>query len=93
MLADVNIWLRAPHRRAAHIPEAVPARPAETNAQREADHMRWNHPVIDADQHVDEPLDLWEKYFPHRRDPAHCHRRAIYRGLRASRSRGRIGPG
>jgi predicted TIM-barrel fold metal-dependent hydrolase len=26
--------------------------------------MRWNHPVIDADQHINEPLDLWEKYLP-----------------------------
>jgi len=26
--------------------------------------MRWNHPIVDADAHVNEPLDLWEKYLP-----------------------------
>jgi len=24
--------------------------------------MRWNHPIIDADAHVNEPLDLWDNY-------------------------------
>jgi predicted TIM-barrel fold metal-dependent hydrolase len=26
--------------------------------------MRWNHPIVDADQHINEPLDLWDKYLP-----------------------------
>jgi predicted TIM-barrel fold metal-dependent hydrolase len=26
--------------------------------------MRWNHPIVDADAHISEPLDLWEKYLP-----------------------------
>jgi predicted TIM-barrel fold metal-dependent hydrolase len=26
--------------------------------------VRWNHPIVDADQHINEPLDLWEKYLP-----------------------------
>jgi predicted TIM-barrel fold metal-dependent hydrolase len=24
--------------------------------------MRWNHPIVDADAHINEPLDLWENY-------------------------------
>jgi predicted TIM-barrel fold metal-dependent hydrolase len=72
MLSDVNFLLRTRSLRAAHVAAAGPGtrrnvyferRGLETESEG-AHHMRWNHPIIDADQHINEPLDLWEEYLP-----------------------------